>query len=350
MQIPKKTWDKYIKQLSSLNNTAGKLVADYIEENGIEDKKALTDYAYSVIQKYGNGSAALSAAMYDTIAAIEGASVPPAVMAELPQYDEVAKTVYGTLKTSHNTSEISSAASRLVKRTGADTTLWNVKRDGAQFAWVPAGDTCPFCLALASNGWQYMSKEAIKGGHAEHIHANCDCTYAVRFDNDTKVPGYDPKKYKEMYDSAEGNTPEDKINSLRRMKYEENKDKINAQKRAAYSEKKTENIIRAFQEGKSSDEICSRVIANHSGFKNIEPAEMKKLLENSGYVIMPLGSKSSLSGIPFEEGGGYRTTFYGDGYFQYHPEKGSHHDGAYWKINNGKMAGRYDLDGNETKG
>ena len=241
MQIPKKTWDNYIKQLSSLNYAAGALMEDYVERNGIGNKKALTDYAYYVVQKYGNGSAALSAAMYDALAAIEGAEVAPAVMADLPEYEEVAKTVYGTLKTSQNPSEIGGATSRLVKRMGADTTLKNAKRDGAQFAWVPAGDTCAFCLTLASNGWQYMSKEAMKGGHAEHIHANCDCTYAVRFDNSTTVAGYDPQKYKDMYDDAEGKKPEDKINSIRRMQYEENKDRINAQKRAAYAERQ-ENI------------------------------------------------------------------------------------------------------------
>lgn len=238
MQIPKKTWDKYIKQLSSLNYAAGTLIKDYVETNGIEDKKALTNYAYAIVQKYGNGSAALSAAMYDTLAALEGANVAPAVMADLPEYDEVAKTVYGTLKSSKNPDELASATSRLVKRAGADTTLKNAKRDGAQFAWVPAGDTCAFCLALASNGWQYMSKEAMKGGHAEHIHANCDCTYAVRFDNSTTVAGYDPQKYKDIYDDAEGKSSKDKVNAIRRMQYNENKDKINAQKREAYALRK----------------------------------------------------------------------------------------------------------------
>lgn len=240
MKIPKKTWDKYIKQLSRLNYAAGALIENYIEQNGIENTKALTDYAYNVIQKYGNGSAALSAAMYDALAAIEGANIAPAEMADLPDYGEVAKTVYGTLKTSQNPSEIAGATSRLVKRCGADTTLKNAKRDGAQFAWIPAGDTCAFCLALASNGWQYMSKEAIRGGHADHIHANCDCTYAVRFDSSTSVSGYDPQKYKDMYDDAEGRKPEDKINSIRRMHYEENKDRINAQHRATYAERNTE--------------------------------------------------------------------------------------------------------------
>lgn len=83
-----------------------------------------------------------------------------------------------------------------------------------------------------------MSASALKGGHAEHIHAHCMCTYMVRFDNKTQVKGYDPDKYKEMYDSADGSTPQQKINSMRRIQYQENKDKINAQKRANYNAKK----------------------------------------------------------------------------------------------------------------
>ena len=87
---------------------------------------------------------------------------------------------------------------------GADTTLKNAERDGAQFAWVPHGDTCAFCIALASRGWQYKSKKAMRNGHAEHIHAHCDCEYAVRFDGKSTVAGYDPDKYLEEYYDANG--------------------------------------------------------------------------------------------------------------------------------------------------
>jgi hypothetical protein len=102
--------------------------------------------------------------------------------------------------------------------------LQNSLRDGAQFAWIPAGETCAFCLTLASRGWQYASKKAIKGGHAEHIHSNCDCAYAIRFNEKTNVEGYDPDRYLSMYQNAEGRTPQDRINSLRRAAYAEDKE------------------------------------------------------------------------------------------------------------------------------
>lgn len=238
MIISEKDWKKYIERLSSVNKQAADLIAEYIEKNGIEDRKALIDYAYRVCAQYSNASAALTALMYDTVAELEKVLVPSAELAMLPQYGEVAKTINGVLKTSENVEEISSAVGRLVKRTGQDTLLQNAARDKAQFAWVPVSDTCAFCLTLASRGWQNISKKALKNGHAEHIHSNCDCSYAVRFSHTTDIAGYHPEVYKQMYDEAEGAKPKDKINTMRRMQYQENKDLINAQKREAYEKRK----------------------------------------------------------------------------------------------------------------
>ena len=237
MQISTKDWLNYIKMLSKLNDEAGKLMQQYVAKHGFADTEAIVDYAYGLITTYGEGSAALAAEMYDATAALSGVTVPAAEVAETAKYGDVAKAIYGTIKHSKNPNSVGNTVSRYVKMAGADTTLKNAERDGAQFAWVPMGDTCSFCITLASRGWQYMSKKAMKNGHAEHIHANCDCTYSVRFDSKSGVRGYNPDKYKAMYDNAEGNTPEEKINSMRRMQYQDPavRAKINAQKREAYA-------------------------------------------------------------------------------------------------------------------
>ena len=44
-----------------------------------------------------------------------------------------------------------------------------------------------------------------------------------------------------MFDNAEGDTEEEKLNSMRRDAYAENKDEINAQKRDAYALRKEES-------------------------------------------------------------------------------------------------------------
>ena len=237
MTISEKDWNSYIRKLRKLSDTVADKVKAYIERHGLENTKELIDYSYALVSQYGEGAAALSAQMYDILAELEGRYIEPAEMAPTATYGEVAKSVNGTLKTSQNPNEISGAVSRWVKMAGSDTTLKNAQRDGAQFAWIPSGDTCAFCLTLASRGWQNMTKAALKHGHAEHIHSHCDCQYAVRFDSKSNVAGYDPDRYRQMYYDAEGDTPQEKINAMRRDEYASNPEKFRMQKRKAYEER-----------------------------------------------------------------------------------------------------------------
>ena len=247
MYISSKDWLSFVNKLSKINQAAADAIKDYVAHEGFADTDALISYCYYVADYYGTASATWAAMMYDTVGELEGMFYPAAELAPNPTYGEVAKAVQGTLKTSQNIDEISGAVSRLVKRTGQDTLLQNAKRDGAQFAWIPNGDSCAFCIALASRGWQYMSKNALKNGHAEHIHSNCDCTYMIRHSKDFNVAGYDPDKYKAMYDEAEGTKPNDKINSMRRKFYAENKAIVGPE-----SSKAEEYIPNAFKLGKIS--------------------------------------------------------------------------------------------------
>ena len=230
MRITATAWAAYTQQLAKLNKKAGQLMADYIAAHGTGDTDTLIAYAHALVTKYGEGSAELACQMYDALAAAARAGVPTAEPAEPASYGEVARMVQATKA---SPPQMQRGVSRLVKRAGADTTLKNALRDGAEFAWVPQGDTCAFCLTLASRGWQKASQAAIKGGHAEHIHANCDCEYAIRFDGRSTVAGYDPDKYLRQYRAADGD-----INKLRRVNYAANKERINAQKRAAYAARK----------------------------------------------------------------------------------------------------------------
>ncbi len=172
------------------------------------------------------------------MAAASGMTLPAAEVADTVSYNEIAKAITKVAAQTQSAQRVSDVVGRYTKRTGADTMLKNAERDGAQFAWVPAGDSCAFCIALASRGWQFISKKSFKNGHAEHIHTNCDCTYAVRFDKKTNVAGYDPQVYKDMYYGADGNTPQQRINSIRRIQYQGNKNIINEKRRDAYEEKK----------------------------------------------------------------------------------------------------------------
>lgn len=231
MTISERDWNNYVQRLSQLDRRAGEAMGQYIKRYGTEDTEGLIVYANALVTKYGEGSAELAAQMYDEMAAAAKVSVPAAEPAEVASPAEVAKAVYKTLSSPPS---MKGAVSRMVKQAGADTTLKNALRDGAEFAWVPSGDSCAFCITLASRGWQRASKKAIKGDHAEHIHAHCDCNYAIRFNSNTNVAGYDPEEYLRMYENAEGKTPEEKINAMRRAQRDANRDAANAQQRAAY--------------------------------------------------------------------------------------------------------------------
>lgn len=245
-QITRKEWNNYIAMLRRLDDRASaemlamvvplkaRYDAGLISSN--EFRQILIEYAYALATKYGEGAGAAACEMYDAIAALQGVAVPPAAPAPTATIEEVAISVNGTLKTG-NPEIVAQSIGRLVKMAGVDTMQQNAIRDGAEWAWIPSGDTCAFCITLASRGWQKASKKALKNGHAEHVHANCDCTYAVRFNDGLEFEGYEPEKYLDMYYDAEGNTPQERINALRREFYAKNKEDINEQKRSAYAKR-----------------------------------------------------------------------------------------------------------------
>lgn len=240
-------WVEYVKKMSQIDQEATKKVGEFIENftdftfDNPQHMRQLINYSYGISTKYGEGAAALACEMYDAIGKASGLFLEPAEPADVADYSDVAKAINGTAK-SKNTEMVSSSVGRLVKRTGADTTLKNGLRDGAEFAWITNGDTCAYCLTLASRGWQRASMSLIKSGHAEHIHGNCDCTYAVRFNSNTTYKGYNPEKYQKMYYDAplregEADTAKNRVNALRRQIYKQNREEINAQKRSAYEKR-----------------------------------------------------------------------------------------------------------------
>lgn len=244
--VPLKDWHRYRDVLARINVKAADDFRDAIwNKNGpfkgvglnnipAED---LINYAYHLATKYGEASAAYSAEFYDEIAALSKANVPPAVPAETASVTDTRKAVLATMG---NENMLVGSIGRLVKRAGQDTILQNAIRDHAETAWIPSGDTCAFCIMLASRGWEYASTASLKNGHAQHIHANCDCAYGVRFDSDWDVAGYDNgKKYYQQYVEA-GNSAKERLHNLRAGLDEKNAVKIRAQKHAAYEARKEE--------------------------------------------------------------------------------------------------------------
>lgn len=235
-------WVNYVKRLSAIDKAATDALGKVIEQitnfdfGNPEHMALLVDQAYAISDKYGEAAGALAAEMYDSIGLASGMFLDPAEVAATARLAQVDWTVRGAAKT-QNKKEVASAVGRLVKKVGVDTVLQNARRDGAEVAWVPNGDTCAFCIALASRGWRDADSS-----YQEHIHSNCDCTLATRFNNQTSIKGYDPRRYEDMYYGADLDghpaTAKNRINALRREFYAKNKDEINAQKRMAYAERR----------------------------------------------------------------------------------------------------------------
>lgn len=236
MKLSRKDWNKYVSRLSAISKTAGRKMRAWIDNHGTEDTETLIRVAFGLVTRYGEASSAAVCEFYDEIAALQKANVPPAEPKATQGIEYVDAAVKSTLGRAPDT--VPYTVIELVKRTGAETALMNAKRDGAYFAWVPNGDTCAFCIMLASNGWRKASKETISGSHAEHIHKNCDCEFAISFKGPLDIEGFDPDGYLAKYNNAPGRRWEDKLNSMRRDEYAKNKDEINAQKRAAYAKRR----------------------------------------------------------------------------------------------------------------
>lgn len=355
MKISKKDWQNYIARLRKTNETAANKVAHFMETHDCstpEGVKQLIDYAHAVATKYGEGAAELSCQMLDAVADASGAYVPAAEPAATATYGEIAKAIYGTLASNRDPNAVGAAVGRSVKLAGVDTLQQNALRDGAEWAWIPAGDTCPFCLMLASRGWVKASKKAIKNGHADHIHNNCDCTYCVRYDGETTVEGYEPDKLYDQYKNA-GNTPRERLNALRRQHYAANKDYINAQKRAAYARRvelkrvtgndtiNNQNKPPILQiEQLTVEQFCKIIQDDPTLLRYYTPITLKRTLDEIGAEVTPL-KRGRHKGQPFEEGGGYIVNYSGNGVLEYHPAKNSRHGGKYYKLSDSENGKRW---------
>ena len=209
MQISEVDWERYRTKQYDLSTKASDLMLEWLESHGGYENiriDALVDYAYALATKYGEGSASLAAQMYDDTARVSKVNVPSAEVAETASYRDIDRAIYAVTENLTTNERVASIVGRAVKQAGADTTMKNAIRDGAEFAWIPSGDGCPYCITIAANGWKKATKGTLEGNHASHIHPNCMCEFAIRFDGKSNVKGYDPKIYKDIYDKAEGST------------------------------------------------------------------------------------------------------------------------------------------------
>lgn len=249
-RVSKKAWERYTRMLEAQRNAASDAAYKWVIKNygslfGEEGAWLTKQMMVQLAMKYGMSTSALAAAWFDQIAMAEGADVVKAVAvndaAQIRARRMSIAYNYALAKQAAGDKEgfaraIASSVAADVKRQATNTIMLNAQKNGAEYAWIPGGDeTCAFCIALASNGWQPAARATAMGENADHIHDNCMCEFAIRFDKSTDYSSYDADKYAEIYSDADGRSSQDKINSIRRDLYAENKDRINAQHRERYA-------------------------------------------------------------------------------------------------------------------
>ena len=188
-------------------------------------------------------------------------------------------------------------------------------------------DPCEWCLSRCGKDMTYADAMA-KGAFQRHPGCGCEIIYMV---------GKSVQRQTDWTTNEWTDVEEHDI-----IKLEENMQKTPG-------ERIIDSAILSQQTTRTSDTLVDAIIEYHESLKHYTPEDMKKKLEEAGYEVKPLGNRSQhFPGIPFEQGGGYRVHFGGDGYLQYHPQDGRHKI-AYWKVSNGKRKiHKYDLEGNEV--
>ena len=238
-----KAWEGYTRRLEAQRKAAYDDAYEWVMRHG--RKAGIHRMMVEAAIFHGKATSALAASWFDQMARAEKADTMKAVAVNdsaklrkrrmaicenkaAPKWDAGDREGFARA--------IASAVAADVKRQATNTVMLNAQKNGAEYAWIPGGgETCAFCIALAANGWQPAAKATAMGDHADHIHDNCMCEFAIRFNEDTQYGSFDAEKYAQAYEGAEGRSSADKINAIRRDLYAENKDRINEQHRERYA-------------------------------------------------------------------------------------------------------------------
>ena len=204
------------EQIQSFGNVSKQLmqgaVNDFMElysANMSTDE--VIELASAIAEQYGFLASELGAQWYDLCTRLANIDAEPAVLsdADSGSIRERAKSM--TEKYSDKPREsvlnrfLQNEIQNSIRITG-DANLWRDYERGlcsGKWARVPVGDTCAWCLMLASQGAWYLSRESALGNNGSHYHDGCNCI-AVYHADANSIPNYSNlQRYKSMYYDAE---------------------------------------------------------------------------------------------------------------------------------------------------
>lgn len=204
MEIPRSLLDELSAEVNALSGAAqaqatialNNLFAEWDGNDYDALRTAAIALLETILGAYTDLSAARAAESYDAMRAAQAVGGTYAAIADSRRRPGATQgALYAMTKTLEQTqsvdrfrAEVLDRVDTEVRRAANQCIAHNAGRDPKKprYARVPVGETCGFCLMLASFGYQYTSEEA-----ASHAHRHCNCRVVPSF-GDAEVSGYDP--------------------------------------------------------------------------------------------------------------------------------------------------------------
>lgn len=214
----------YSDKVKSVIGKAESDLASQIASSGGDSSRVMYRLR-SLADKYGAPMQELGAQWYEFCAQKAGVDVENAIIGELDYGDLESRAesiledyADGDITWEQAQASIGDAFGEALRGYERDVINSNLDRDArqerrryrqtdraaAKAGWcrVPVGETCAWCLMLASLGYYYRSKETALGIEPDHYHAHCDCI-AVPYNGPEAIEGYDDyEMYFDMYATA----------------------------------------------------------------------------------------------------------------------------------------------------
>lgn len=204
MEIPRSLLDELSEEVNALSGAAqaqatialNNLFAEWDGSDYDALRTAAIAVLESILGAYTDLTAARAAESYDAMRAAQAVGGTYAAVADSRRRPGATRgALYAITKTFEETqsedrfrAEVLDRVDTEMRRAANQCIAHNASRDPKKptYARVPVGETCGFCLMLASFGYQYTSEEA-----ASHAHRHCNCRIVPSF-GEAEVRGYDP--------------------------------------------------------------------------------------------------------------------------------------------------------------
>lgn len=191
----------YEEKLSAIRSSAGIAFKTFALEQDLSKlgeearKSAIYHAANKAVSHLSDAAGSVACDFFD--AHVTGAA--PSEIAPLPKF--IKRRLYEHIEKYAKTHEIGDDEFMrlLAEEVGGEavqhanrTTVHNAAKNGVRYARVPFGNSCAFCLMLASRGFVYHSTTSA-GEDKGHYHSNCHCKIVAGKEG-TEIEGYNLEK------------------------------------------------------------------------------------------------------------------------------------------------------------